>query len=160
VRHVTASSTVELASLPTQAALISQGDNTCEQVNAHIRRQTDANVSWAASVGPDEVKQRLAELDREWDIERVVEVIAPGVTLAWLLMGTKVNRKLLAIAALVQGFVLLHGLQGWFPPLPILRRLGIRTSTEIDQERNAIKALRGDFRQVSNPAEALEAVRR
>lgn len=134
--------------------------NTCEQVNARIRRQAEANVSWAASAGPKEIDKRLAELDEEWDIERVVEVIAPGVTLAWLLMGTKVNRRLLAIAALVQGFVLLHGLQGWFPPLPILRRLGIRTSTEIDQERIALKALRGDFRQVSSPAEALEAVRR
>lgn len=134
--------------------------NTCEQVNARIRRQAEANVSWTASAGPDEIGRRLAELDREWDIERIVEVIAPGVTLAWLLMGTKVNRKLLAIAALVQGFVLLHGLQGWFPPLPILRRLGIRTSTEIDQERNALKALRGDFREVSSAAQALEAVRR
>jgi hypothetical protein len=134
--------------------------NTCGQVNARIRRHAEADVNWAVSAGPDETERRLAELDREWDIERVVEVLAPGVTLAWLLMGTKVNRKLLAIAALVQGFVLLHGLQGWFPPLPVLRRLGVRTSTEIDQERNALKALRGDFREVSSAAQALEAVRR
>lgn len=134
--------------------------NTSERSNARIRRQAEANVHRFASARPQEIEQRLAELEEEWDVERVVEVVAPSVTLLWLLLGTRVDRRLLAIAAMVQGFVLLHGLQGWFPPLPILRRLGIRTSAEIDQERNALKALRGDFRQVSSPGQALEAVRR
>jgi len=134
--------------------------NTSERSNARIRRQAEANVQRFASAGPQEIERRLAELEEEWDVERVVEVVAPSVTLLWLLLGTRVDRRLLAIAAMVQGFVLLHGLQGWFPPLPILRRLGIRTSAEIDQERNALKALRGDFRQVDNPDQALEAVRR
>ena len=31
------------------------------------------------------------------------------------------------------------------PPVPILRRLGVRTAREIDIERYALKALRGDF---------------
>lgn len=134
--------------------------NTSERINARIRRQAEANVHRFASAGPQEIERRLAELEEEWDVERVVEVVAPSVTLLWLLLGTRVDRRLLAIAAMVQGFVLLHGLQGWFPPLPILRRLGIRTIAEIDQERNALKALRGDFRQVSSPDQALEAVRR
>lgn len=30
----------------------------------------------------------------------------------------------------------------------VLRRLGFRTSTEIDRERYALKALRGDFRRL------------
>ena len=135
-------------------------DNTAEEVNARIRHQTEESVSCFASAGPVEIDRRLAELDQEWDLERVVEIGAPSVTLLWLLLGTNVNRKLLAIAALVQGFVILHALQGWFPVLPIFRRLGFRTSAEIDEERNALKALRGDFREVSSPAKALEAVRR
>jgi len=32
-----------------------------------------------------------------------------------------------------------HGLQGWCPPLPLLRRLGIRTRGEIDREKYALK---------------------
>lgn len=132
--------------------------NTSEKVNARIHRQIEANVHWLASKGPAAIEQRLAELDEEWDVERAVEVLAPAGTLLWMLLGTRVNRKLLAVAAMIQGFVMLHAFQGWFPPLPILRRLGFRTSAEIDQERNALKALRGDFRQVDNPAQALEAV--
>ena len=38
-------------------------------------------------------------------------------------------------------------LKGWCPPLPVFRRLGVRTETEIQTERYALKALRGDFEQ-------------
>ena len=38
-----------------------------------------------------------------------------------------------------------HALQGWCPPLAVLRRLGFRTAKEINEERFALAALRGDF---------------
>jgi len=31
------------------------------------------------------------------------------------------------------------------PPVPLLRRLGVRTASEIEAERYALKAVRGDF---------------
>ena len=37
--------------------------------------------------------------------------------------------------------------------MPILRRLGYRTAREIDEERVALKALRGDFR-TAEPGDA------
>jgi hypothetical protein len=51
------------------------------------------------------------------------------------------------LPVVVAGFLLQHALQGWCPPLPVLRRLGVRTADEINQERYALKALRGDFAQ-------------
>jgi hypothetical protein len=45
----------------------------------------------------------------------------------------------------VTGFLLQHALQGWCPPVPLLRKTGVRTMREIDIERYALKALRGDF---------------
>lgn len=33
-----------------------------------------------------------------------------------------------------------HALQGWCPPLPILRRLGFRTTQESEQERAALRS--------------------
>jgi hypothetical protein len=44
--------------------------------------------------------------------------------------------------------------QGWCPPLTVFRRLGVRTRREIDLERYAIKALRGDL---PSPADRLPA---
>jgi len=49
------------------------------------------------------------------------------------------------LPALVTGFLFQHAVQGWCPPVPVLRRLGFRTSYEIEEERQALKALRGDF---------------
>jgi hypothetical protein len=37
-------------------------------------------------------------------------------------------------------FLLQHALQGWCPPVPILRRLGYRTAREIFEERLALLA--------------------
>jgi hypothetical protein len=34
--------------------------------------------------------------------------------------------------------VLQHAMQGWCPPVPLLRRLGIRTRNEIDREKYAL----------------------
>jgi hypothetical protein len=45
--------------------------------------------------------------------------------------------------------VFLHAIQGWYPLLPLFRRMGIRSQDEIDRERYALKALRGDFDAVS-----------
>jgi hypothetical protein len=44
----------------------------------------------------------------------------------------------------VQTFYLQHTLQGWCPPLPLLRRLGFRTPGEIEEERAELEALLAD----------------
>ncbi len=49
---------------------------------------------------------------------------------------------------MVGGFLLQHAVQGWCPPLPVFRQMGVRTQTEIDEKRAALKALRGDFQNV------------
>lgn len=51
-------------------------------------------------------------------------------------LGTFVNRR---------WFLLQHAVQGWCPPLPVFRRLGVRTAREIHEEILALKAMRGDF---------------
>jgi hypothetical protein len=48
--------------------------------------------------------------------------------------------------------MLVHAVHGWYPLLPILRRMGVRSRDEIDREKYAIKALRGDFAGVRDAA--------
>ena len=55
------------------------------------------------------------------------------------------DRRLLILPVMVAGFLLQHAVQGWCPPVPVFRRLGFRTANEIDAERYALKAIRGDF---------------
>jgi hypothetical protein len=113
--------------------------------NERIRERTERSVTQAAQAGAHAMDERIAELDREWDVERALEANAATVALAGLGLGLLVNRRFLAIPAVVAGFLLQHALSGWCPPLPVLRRLGFRTVPEIDRERYALKALRGDF---------------
>lgn len=98
--------------------------------------------------GPAAIDQRLAELDREWDIERTLEANAAIASLVGLTLGATVDRKWFLFPVVVAGFLLQHAVQGWCPPVPVFRRLGFRTQTEIDEERYALKALRGDFRAI------------
>lgn len=136
--------------------------NTANEINARIRRQTLINIRRFSSAGPDTIDQRLRELDAEWDIERCLETAAPSLTLLGMSLGLGVSKKFFVLPFLVQSFLLFHALQGWCPPVPFLRRLGVRTASEIDEERYALKALRGDFTgtETSDVGRVMQAVER
>lgn len=135
--------------------------STSEDTNAEIRRATEESIARHAAAGPAAIDRRLAELDAEWDVERTLETNASTLTIVGLALAATVNRRWLALPMVVQAFLLQHALQGWCPPLPILRRLGLRTVEEIDRERYALKAFRGDFEGArSNAERATEAVGR
>ena len=121
--------------------------HTTHASNERIRRQMEASIAFHAQ-HPDLIGRRLLELDQEWDIERVLETGSSTLTLAGMLMSITSSRKWLLLSLVVQGFFMQHAMQGWCPPLPVFRRLGIRTAEEINRERYALKALRGDFRDV------------
>lgn len=139
-------------------------ENTAPSVNEAIRRETDERVRRIVAGGTGAVGGRLGELEREWDVERAIEANAATVALAGLALGAFVDRRFFALPAVVAGFLLQHAIQGWCPPVPILRRLGVRTAREIDEERYALKVLRGDFGRSRPPdgpevGRVLEAVR-
>jgi hypothetical protein len=111
--------------------------NSSAMANERIRRRTHNNIIRAVRLGRRGIERRLAELDEEWDIERL--------GLLGCLLGTTKRPVWFLLPAGVAAFLLQHALQGWCPPLPVLRRLGFRTADEINIERFALKVLRGDF---------------
>jgi hypothetical protein len=118
--------------------------NTADHINRAIRDQMEARVRYFAD-HPEKIAHRLAELDREWDIERAIEANASTLALAGTLLGITRNRFWLLVPVAVSGFLLQHAVHGWCPPVPVLRRLGFRTAHEIERERRALMMLRGDF---------------
>jgi F0F1-type ATP synthase assembly protein I len=129
--------------IPSTVARVPQ--QTAEHVNERIRRQTEESVARLAARGSAAIDRRLADLDREWDIERTLEANAATAVLVGSALGALMDRRFFALPAVVGGFLLQHAVQGWCPPLPLFRRAGVRTAAEIDYERYALKALRGDF---------------
>ncbi len=124
-------------------------EHTAPEINQRIDAMTERNIRLYSHQDRNMIAQRLAELDREWDIERVLDTNASSISLLGLGLATTVSRKWLFIPIVVAGFLLQHAIQGWCPPVPILRRLGVRTRLEIEKERYALKALRGDFDNLS-----------
>lgn len=124
--------------------------NSATEVNRKIQRQMEARVARYRNAAPDEIAERLEELDQEWDTERTLEANAATLAFTGCILSAAVDRRWIALPLTVSAFLLQHALQGWCPPMEVIRRLGVRTMREIDEERMALKALRGDFRQISS----------
>jgi hypothetical protein len=118
---------------------------TPTEINRRIDRELEQRLRFFAVQDKETISQRLDELDREWDIERALESSAASFGLLGIVFGVTSSRKWFVLPALVSGFLLQHAIQGWCPPLPVFRKLGVRTRLEIEQERYALKILRGDF---------------
>jgi hypothetical protein len=119
--------------------------HTGKETNEKIEEQTERRVLQAATAAERTISRRIEELDAEWDMERYLETNASALAFSGVILGLFVNKKFLAIPAIVLPFLFQHAVQGWCPPIPLLRRFGIRTRKEIGAEKYALKAVRGDF---------------
>lgn len=134
---------------------------TAVDINRRIRSQADARVARIAREPEATYERRLRELDAEWDVERVLQANAATFALTGVVLGALVDRRFLPLPIAVFGFLGMHALQGWCPPIPVIRRLGVRTHREIERERHALKVLRGDYDRIppAGSAEPTERVR-
>ena len=112
--------------------------HTRREVQQRIDERTDQNILFFREQSTDTIRERLRALDREWDVERVLEANASALALTGVALGAVVSRRWLWVPATVLGFLLLHATQGWCPPLPVLRAKGVRTRGEIERERIAL----------------------
>jgi hypothetical protein len=118
--------------------------NTSARSSERIRRRMEERLA-LCRLDPAFRERRLKELDREWDVERVIQVEGPLTTLLGLFLAARRGAPWLAVPAFTQGMMVLHAVQGFYPMLPLLRRVGLRTEQEISAERYEIKGMRGDF---------------
>jgi len=132
--------------------------NTAAQINWRIDRQIEDNVRHYAHQKKEEISRRIWELEQEWDIERVLETMASSLSLAAIALSVTNHRRWIILSGVVLAFFLMHAIQGWCPPIPVLRRLGVRTREEFDRERYALKLLIGDFPRVSSADAAIVAM--
>ena len=141
---------------------------TAEQIDRRIQEQIRCNITYYSECSAEQIDRRLHELDEEWDLDRALELNAAAFATGSVALGLFGKKRWLLLAGLATAFLAQQALQGWCPPVELLRRLGFRTAREIDQERYALKALRGDLQARSTAGEpgtaeqvgaALEAAR-
>jgi hypothetical protein len=138
-------------------AILESGQNfdrvrshTSNSVNEKIDQKMIDQVQQYANQSKEEISQRIQELEQEWDTERVLDANASVLAFTGLMLGIFVNQNWFWLTGIVLPFLFQHAVQGWCPPLPVIRRLGVRTPHEIDQEKYVLKILRGDFSDVTS----------
>ncbi|MBZ4417210.1 DUF2892 domain-containing protein [Myxococcus sp. RHSTA-1-4] len=120
-------------------------------VNRRIDEHVEACVRCMAErADRAEMSRYLQRLEREWDINRALSVGASVASALGLLLGRRDGGGWRVLSAVATGLLLQQGLFGYGPMAELLRVLGVRTRREIDLEKFAIKALRGDFERIPN----------
>lgn len=133
---------MDIDQLPSTKSRIAM--NTPESINGEIERQIEANVNYFKRQDKETIERRINHLDQEWDTERVLELNMASIALVSSLLGLTVNKKWMYLSGAVSAFMLQHAIQGWCPPLPLIRKLGVRTIDEINLEKQALQNLLDD----------------
>lgn len=106
-----------------------------------IATETRERLRYYAGEGKAKIGERLRELERESDIERAIEVEAPLMMLTGIALGARLHKGFFAIPVFAASMVLVHSFHGWYPLIPVFRKLGFRTTREINDERQALLIL-------------------
>ncbi|CAM3906582.1 YgaP-like transmembrane domain [Mesobacillus zeae] len=115
--------------------------NTAPYINRSIQKRIDKSLVYYRKQNTSEIRKRLTELDLEWDTERVLKANLASVVLLSSILGLRKSKKWMILSGIASGFMIQHSLQGWCPPLSLIRRLNVRTASEINEERDALLQL-------------------
>ena len=110
----------------------------CETLEKRLARLAEA--------GPDAIGDRLAALEREWSIGRMVKATTGVVILVGSALAIFVNPWWSLLTA-GGGLLLAEYLffpTGWMGN--VFREMGYRSGTELTAEKLALRTLRGDFK--------------
>jgi hypothetical protein len=119
--------------------------NTSAQKNQRIDQRIKQNIEEYRHKSPEEISKRITQLEKEWDIERALDLSMSAMAISGIVSSLIISPYSIVLPIILLLFFIQHAFQGWCPPLPLLRKFKVRTRSEIDQEKYALKALRGDF---------------
>lgn len=122
-----------------------------EKVKEDIRKYADQ--------GRDAIDNRIKELDTSWDMERALQLNAAILVLGGILLY-KNNKKWAILSIFATAILAQQAFMGNCGPFKFMKFFGVRSRKEIDKEKFALKALRGDFDNIKNDIEkAWDAVK-
>jgi len=114
-----------------------------KRLNRRIDERAEARIQAASKESDTAIRERMARLDRTWDIDRalMLGVAVGGNVVLELLRRRRGPRWLHRVLRAQLIFLGVYALGGWVPPLLPMRLLGLRTKGEIESEREALKKL-------------------
>jgi hypothetical protein len=137
----------------TELSIDKPGDRVRHHTGASANERIDSFTRWkvdeAVRGGRDAIVRRLTELEKEWDIDRVLmlnfALLGGGGFFAGARRRTfwKSLNRWQVLTTVQLAFLALHATVGWCPPVALFRRLGFRSSREIESERRALERALG-----------------
>lgn len=112
--------------------------------NQRIDRKTREAIDQVEN-SPSKIRARLDELDREWNVDRALMLnfaVLGAVSSSLAMRSLSKHRRFngwAAVFATQLGFLAVHAVKRWCPPMPVFRRLGFRSDQEIAEERAALR---------------------
>jgi hypothetical protein len=112
------------------------------------RDTLEKRLACLADAGPQAITDRLNELEDEWSAGRMTKAGLGVLVIAGLVLAALFGAWWLILPGLGGLFLAqyLFSRVSWIGVL--FREMGFRSGAEIDQEKFALKILRGDFRQL------------
>jgi hypothetical protein len=106
----------------------------------------EQRLACLADAGPQAIEDRLNELEREWTAGRMTKATIGVLLVIGFALTAFLNPWWLILPAVGGVFLLqyLFSRTSWLGKL--FHKMGFRTGFEVDQEKIALKVLRGDFR--------------
>lgn len=107
----------------------------------------EQRLACLADAGHQAITERLEEIEREWSAGRATKATIGVIVVAGMAVAALTMNAWWLILPAVGGLLLLQYLftrSSWLGAT--FREMGFRSGAEIDQEKFALKALRGDFR--------------
>ena len=126
-------------------------ENINEETDITLEHSTPVEVAIQDNLNgyyhdQESIDFRLFELENEVDIEIYMQAESTSLTIAGIILSLTVNKKWLVLPLAASIVSLVNIARGRNNPLTIFRKLGFRTRAEIEKEKYALKAIRGDFK--------------
>src|ERR1035437_4145949 len=98
-----------------------EGENvrrvTSDKRNAVIDEIILLNIKEYERKSPAEISQRIKALDKEWDIERVLDLNMSALALCGITSSLLFNKYSIILPILLLLFFIWHSFRGWCPPV-------------------------------------------
>lgn len=104
-----------------------------DERNERVNREIAGDVDYYRFEPEEALREKIATLDNEWDVERTIDLNASLLVLTGIILAAAVSKKWLILPALVSGFLAQRALLGTAATLfPFGNR---RTREEIAREK-------------------------
>jgi hypothetical protein len=141
---------------------LTSNENIKPLFNQLVYEKTKSNIRKYIGASNELLYERLQELNKEWYVEKVFITLISFLIFLFSLLGLISGSFWYLINLLLAIVSFIHYVFNWSLPIYFIRRFGVRTFSEIYEEKMVIKLMMKDYINMSdkNPIDFYKEVRK